>query len=256
MIRLTVLWLAAACWEEVSILCVSEQLDTRPDSEAAAAAAGETSWKGWLLTAAWSTVLWGGFSQRKKIKGKVELLFLGTQAVETLTKQAQRSAGWWWWCMVQDTSDTTTFSSPPCQHELLEDTEVWTCVFVTLHLFMLSAHSSPAFRQYRQDCLDSQHKAAPKYETWTSLCSVNTGGVNTAAQRWRIFETTIVPCSINVQSISGRLTRFSATEVIWLSQQLCWSEMCKYKLTFLSILCCLWVYFPQYVFTNEYLNVY
>lgn len=44
---------------------------------------------------------------------------------------------------------------------------------------MPSAHSSSAFREYRQDCLDSQHKAAPKYETWTPrLLSVSTGGVN------------------------------------------------------------------------------
>lgn len=40
-----------------------------------------------------------------------------------------------------------------------------THVLITLSLFMPSAHSSSAFREYRQDCLDSQHKAAPKYET-------------------------------------------------------------------------------------------
>lgn len=40
---------------------------------------------------------------------------------------------------------------------------------ITLCQFMPSVHSSSAFREYRQNCLESQHRAAPKYETRTFL---------------------------------------------------------------------------------------
>lgn len=91
-----------------------------------------------------------------------------------------RSAGWWRWCMVQH------ITAPQATTIFFPSLTVWVCwrilwyesVLITLRLFMPSVHSSSAFRENRQACLDSLHKAAPKYETWTFLFSVNTVGVN------------------------------------------------------------------------------
>lgn len=64
---------------------------------------------------------------------------------------------------------------------------------------MPSAHSSSAFREYRQDCLDSQHKAAPKYETLTPpSVQCEHGWSKHLVLMPEDLETTIVLCSTEV----------------------------------------------------------
>lgn len=52
---------------------------------------------------------------------------------------------------------------------------------------MPSDHSSLAFREYRQDCLGSQHKAVSKYETWTFSVPCERGRSEHQRLRLRIW---------------------------------------------------------------------